>query len=242
MLLAGDAVSGGVADLGPGAAGEHGLEDPLEVEGAVMEDAELDVGGDSGPRMGEDVEEVRGGGLDESPGHEAMDGLAFEELLESLLGIAVIGGIDQAGDIRPCPARKLRILGVHVDLRQLPAEDRLDLGLILGLEEFYGLDLVLGAEALSGACGDVLSVVGAVGAVGPTVEPISCLHGGCLLRVVQSSLTGFSHAEVPDWEQPASSRRVVSELGLAVPRHCRGGTLLGTLGPKRPLFDPSSKC
>ena len=125
---------------------------------------------------------------------------------------------------------------MEVDLRELPAQDGLYVGLILGLKEFLGLGLVLGAEALPGACGDVLGVVGAVGAVGPAVEPISCLPGGCLLWIVQSSLSGFSPAEVPVREQSASSRRLVSELGLAAPRHCRGGTLLGTLAPKRPSF------
>ena len=98
MLLAGDVVAGGVADLGPSALGENGLEDPLEVESPIVKDAELDVGGDSGPRMGEDVEEVRSGGLDESADHEASDGLAFEKLLEALLGIAVVGGVDEPGN------------------------------------------------------------------------------------------------------------------------------------------------
>ena len=49
MLLSGDAVAGGVADLGPSSAGEDGLEDPFEIESPVVKDAELNVRGDSGP-------------------------------------------------------------------------------------------------------------------------------------------------------------------------------------------------
>jgi len=132
---------------------------------------------------------------------------------------------------------------VEVDFGQLAAEDGLNLRVILGLEEFLGLGLVLRAKTFASACGAVLGVVGAVGAVGPAVEPISCLHGGGgFLRVVQSSVTGISHVLIPNREQDASSRRLVPELVLAVPNNHQGGTLLGTLGPKRPLFDPSSKC
>ena len=161
MLLSGDAVAGGVADLGPGAAGEDGLEDPLEIESAVVEDAELDVGGDSGPRMGEDVEEVRGGGLDESPCHELPDWMTFQEFLESGLGVAVVGGVDEASHIEPCAGAEVGILRVEVDLRELPAQDGLDLGIILRLEEFLRLGLVLGAKTLPSPCGGVLRVVGA---------------------------------------------------------------------------------
>ena len=65
-----------------------------------MKDAQLDVGGDSGPWVREDAQEVRGGGLDESPCHEATDWLTFQEFLEALIGIAVVGGVDEPGDIR----------------------------------------------------------------------------------------------------------------------------------------------
>ena len=47
VLLSGDAVAGGVADLGPSSARENGLEDPLEIESPVVKDAELNVRGDS---------------------------------------------------------------------------------------------------------------------------------------------------------------------------------------------------
>lgn len=69
-----------------------------------------------------------------------------------------------------------------------------------------------------------------MGAVGPAIEPISCLHGGVFLRVVQSSVTGISHALKPNREQDASSRRLVPELGLAVPKNHQGGTLSDTSG------------
>jgi len=48
--------------------------------------------------MREDVEEVRRGGLDESPGHEASDWFALQEFLKALLGIAVVGGVDEPGN------------------------------------------------------------------------------------------------------------------------------------------------
>jgi len=51
--------------------------------------------------MREDVEEVRRGGLDESAGHEGSDGFALQEFLKALLGIAVVSGADEPGDIRP---------------------------------------------------------------------------------------------------------------------------------------------
>jgi hypothetical protein len=56
---------------------------------------------------------------------------------------------------------------------------------------------------------------------------------------VQSSVTGIPHVLTPNREQSASSRRLVPELVFGVPKKHQGGTLLGTLGPKRPLFDPS---
>jgi len=67
VLLSGDAVAGGLADLVPSSARENGLEDPLEIESPVVKDAELNVRGDSGPWVREDAQKVRGRGLDESP-------------------------------------------------------------------------------------------------------------------------------------------------------------------------------
>ena len=90
VLLASDAASRGVADLGPGAAGEDGLEDSFQIEGAVVKDPELDVGGNSGPWVREDGEKVGSRGLDESPRHKPPDRMTFQELLESCLGIAVV--------------------------------------------------------------------------------------------------------------------------------------------------------
>ena len=145
VLLAGDAVAVGIFDLWPGALGENGAEDPLEVECSVVDDAELDVGGDSGPRVREDFHEVGGCGGQELPVHEVTDGLALHEFLEACLGIALVGEVDEAGDIAPGALGELRVLRVHVDLRQLAAEDGLCVRLVLGLEEFFGLSLALGA-------------------------------------------------------------------------------------------------
>lgn len=127
-----------------------------------MKDAELDVGGDSGPWVGEDGEKVRSRGLDESPRHEPPDWMTFQELLESRLGVAVVGGVDEASHIEPRAGAEVGILRVEVDLRELPAQDGLDLGIILGLEEFLSLDLVLGAKALPGSSSAILRVIGAV--------------------------------------------------------------------------------
>jgi len=62
--------------------------------------------------------------------------VALQEFLEAGLGIAVVGGVDEACDIEPCAGGEVWVLGVEVDLGQLSAEDGLALRVILGLEEF----------------------------------------------------------------------------------------------------------
>ena len=58
VLFTGDALAAAIFYLGPGTLGENGTKDPLKIESPIVKDPELDVGGDSSPRMSEDFHEV----------------------------------------------------------------------------------------------------------------------------------------------------------------------------------------
>jgi len=150
---------------------------------------------------------------------------------------AFVGGVNQPRHVRPSPRGKLRVLGLQINFRQLPAEGGLGAGFILGLEKFFGLGTVFRAKTYAGTGYAVFSVEGATGAIWSLIEPEFRLH--------VLSLSGLLRNLGERLANPLmSSRMVATAFCPLFEKFCcsrRGRDTFGDTCPKKGPWDTRRK-
>ena len=163
VFFFGDGPFGLVTNFGPAFLGQNGFGQPTEIEGEVLEPAEVGVGG-NGPGVHRSQKLIGPGpeqGQFQQTGHRTI----FARDLDAVPGgrsFGVIGGVG-VDDVFPGSGGRIRIDAADIGHAHAVGTIRGFSALAVGLVEAFGLLLVLGLEACLAATEDVLNIEGAIG-------------------------------------------------------------------------------
>lgn len=159
---------------------QHRMQEPSQIDRAVVENPQLDIGGNARLLVTECGEEVLRAGVDELRSHQGLHRHALHELREPALGATVIDGINHVRDILPSALAKRGVLRTEIHLRHLAIERGLSDGFIFGLEKPFSFRAVFRAQALARTRDAILRVVGAMRAARAAIQAEFRLHPSVL--------------------------------------------------------------